>query len=163
MCYLIFENTLSSSPLSASTGPLPLFLHISALPFLSVKMLASLHTSVEHLPPSLPSLLYLPHLSNCPSFPALPSADHALITLQRDALPPSHSASPDVPHHTPLSIRLFFSLTPIRPLHLFPSASLQFFHPSHSTCSKCYPVIIWRTAAPVPPKQSTPYSRGIKM
>lgn len=58
----------------------------------SFKMLPSLHASALH-PPNIQthtmSVLSL-QLSACPFLPALPSADHVLITPQRNAVPPSH-------------------------------------------------------------------------
>ena len=90
-------------------------------------------------PPSL-SLLYLLHLSSCPSrssLPALPSADHALITLRRDALPPPPSHRPSLlmfPHSVAYQSDFFFPFLPTASLTLFsfPSTSLHFFHPSPS-------------------------------
>lgn len=71
-------------------------------------MLASLHASVLHLSPSLLSLRYPLHHSSCPSrsrLPALPSGDHALITLQSEALPPHPGLLSCGSSLCPLSIR----------------------------------------------------------
>lgn len=154
---LVYMNTLSSSPLSASTlfvSPHPRSpVFIFYFPFY---VLASLHASVLHPPPLLLSLLYLLHLSSCPShssLPALPSADHALVTLRRDALPPSRRPSLLMfPHSVayqsdfffcspaclPHPVFLSFNLTPLLSsisLHLLTKLSIHHasIHPANSS------------------------------
>lgn len=81
-----------------------------------LKMLPSLHASALHPPTHKHthsiSVLSL-QLSACPFLPALPSADHVLITPQRNALPPHTVHLSWCSPLCSISVRYFFALTSI--------------------------------------------------
>lgn len=110
----------------------------------SFKMLPSLRASAPHppLPPNTQthshtnsiSVLSL-QLSACPFLPALPSADHVLITPQRNALPPRTVHLSWCSPLCPISVRHFFARSSIR-TNSFPSTLLQFLPPPPTVFSQ---------------------------